>query len=770
MGKASKRKRRRHRHTEVKTTAESSMTIRSPGFISGCTFGCLLLIALAGLLAYSNTLSSPFQFDDFSNIKENQLIQDLDNFTSSLKGYSYNTRRFVGYFTFALNYHFGGLDVAGYHIVNLLIHIFNAILIYLFVILTFRTPFFNNPPTPPPLIKGGYILALFSALLFVSHPVQTQAVTYIVQRFTSLAALFYLLSIVTYIKGRLLSQSAESGAQGVTGKEKKHLALPLTFYFLSLLSAVCAMKTKEIAFTLPMTVILYEFSFFRTPLRKKLLFLLPILLTLVIIPLSIMNIDKPIGDILSDVSERTRLQTNIPRGDYIMTQMRVITTYIRLIFFPVNQNLDYDYPIYRSFLIPSVLLSFLFLLSILVVGLYLFYASRIRAKGRAHSAEDKSRESRLLSLSHLSPENYSLLPYYRLIGFGIFWFFITLSVESSVIPIVDVIFEHRVYLPSVGAFIAITTSVFLITRRLKSRWHAIDRTVISLLAIIVMVLAGTTYARNVVWQDEMSLWEDVVRKSPGKSRGYNDLGYIHLGKGSIERAIEHFQTAIKLNPLYNDAYNNLGVSYYSKGLTDMAIALFRKALELNPEFPDAHNNIGLVLRSQGDIDLAIEHFMTALKLKPGYPEAIINLGAAYVTNGVSDKAIALFRKALALNPEFPEAHNNLGLVLRSQGDIDLAIKHFMTALKLKPDYPEAIINLGVIYGTKGLSDKAIAHFRKALELNPGDPDAHNNLGVAFRSQGKIDQAIQHFRTALKLKPDYPSASKNLDLALRSKGQ
>ncbi len=125
------------------------------------------------------------------------------------------------------------------------------------------------------------------------------------------------------------------------------------------------MKTKEIAFTLPIMILLYEFIFFKSTLKRKLVFLVPVLLTLVIVPMSMLHIDKPLGEVLSDLSEKSRLQTDMSRGDYLMTEMRVIVTYIRLIFLPVNQNLDYDYPIYRSFFSPPVFLSFLFLVSTL---------------------------------------------------------------------------------------------------------------------------------------------------------------------------------------------------------------------------------------------------------------------------------------------------------------------------------------------------------------------------------------------------------------------
>ena len=390
----------------------------------------ILLIAIVGFLAYSNTFDVPFHWDDTPNIVENYKLRDLNNLWPPTGS------RWFGFLTFALNYNFGGLDTVGYHIVNIVIHIFNAILIYWLVMFTFRTPYFStsNPPSPP-FNKGGMGgFALFSALLFISHPIQTQAVTYIVQRFTSLATMFYLLSLVMYIKFRIqrtedktqntekkldipnttkeiIGNSTSSSLRLVrnpsserfptSGNDTKcgltygflnkyaicHLS-SVIWYLGSVFSAILAMKTKEITFTLPFIIILYEFCFFksqnyelRTMNLRRLLYLMPFLLTLFIIPLSIVGIDKPIGDAIGELREAAQETEEIPRWSYLITQFRVIVTYIRLLFLPIKQNLDYDYPIYNSFLDPNVFLSFLFLLSIFGLGVYLFYRSQFKVYG-----------------------------------------------------------------------------------------------------------------------------------------------------------------------------------------------------------------------------------------------------------------------------------------------------------------------------------------------------------------------------------------------------
>jgi len=643
----------------------------------------LVLIAM-GLVAYSNSFSVPFVFDDGPQIADNPVIKDLGNFISSSRGYEMNPRRYVGYLTFALNYHVGGLEVFGYHLLNLAIHILNAILVYLLVILTFKTPYFrsagteqsaqsivheatghvgsaasviNSLPYAPGAMRYAPFIAFFAALAFVVHPVQTQAVTYIVQRFTSLATLFYLLSLVLYIKGRLSSQqSAVSSQQSQDGSpftlHGSRIAMSVVWYVLSLVSAVLAMKTKEIAFTLPLMIILYDFVFFASTLKKKLLFLVPILLTLIIIPISVMGTHQPLGEILSDLSEKTRVQTSISRADYLMTEIRVITTYLRLILLPVNQNLDYDYPFSHSFLTPSVLLSFVLLASLMGTAVYLIYRTR-GAKSKEHSGE-------------------SSMPYalgsMRLAGFGILWFFIALSVESSLVPIVDVIFEHRIYLPSVGAFLALSAVFFPAVVKVREELPRAGKAVIGLVLLSMVVLLGATLARNTVWHEEGTLWDDVVKKSPGKPRPHYNLGLVYHEKGLLGDAIKEYKITLALDPMDVEAHNNLGNAYSDLDRVDDALMEYQTALRLKPNSYVAHYNLANKYFDLGRVEEALREYQTALRLNPDYAEAHNNLGGIYFSQGHIGEALREIQIALKLNPDYAEARRNYEFVLREAGN------------------------------------------------------------------------------------------------------
>ncbi len=569
---------------------------RSSSFSFNGPFGHCALIIILCVIAYSNTFSVPFQFDDPYRITSEPLVR-AQSFMKLLA-----MPRGVGYITFALNYGLHGADVAGYHVVNLSVHVLNALLVYGLVVLSFRTPLLQRSS----LRHRAGTIAFFSALLFAVHPIQTESVTYIVQRFASLAALFYLASLAAYIKSRL------------SGLENRPKAIMLAWYAAALVSAVLAMKTKEMAFTLPVVIVLYELLFFEGTVKKRIVLLLPLVLTMMIIPLSLLGTATPLGQMINDVSEKTRIQTDMTRGAYLFTEFTVIVMYLRLLFLPYNQNLDYDYPLFQSFFTPAVVLSFLLLALIFGAGLYLLYRDR-RAPGAG-----------------------------RLMAFGIFWFFITLSVESSVIPIVDLVFEHRLYLPSVGFFITCTTALFLGAARLKARWPQADRAVMGVLAAGVIVFAGLTYARNIVWQSEVDLWENVIKQGPEKARGYNGLGLAYQHLFQYDKAIGGFSKAIALDPDYFTAYMNRGVMYGQTGIFDKALEDLDRAIALHPKFAEAYSNRGIVYAITGQYDKALDDFTEALALNAVLAETYYNRGKVYRKIGREEFARADFQKACDL--------------------------------------------------------------------------------------------------------------------------
>jgi tetratricopeptide (TPR) repeat protein len=463
-----------------------------------------------------------------------------------------------------------------------------------------------------------------------------------------------------YVKARLVCQHTE----------QRFIGKPMFFYCASLLSAVLAMKTKEIAFTLPVMIALFEFLFLKGNMKKRIAYLVPFLLTLAIIPMGLLAGDSEDGNLTGDFSEATRLHTTISRFDYLLTEVRVVMTYLRLILLPIKQNLDYDYPVFQSFINHEVFFSFLFTTALTGLGVFFLLRSRTAPA------------------------------LFRLAACGIFWFFITLSVESSLVPILDVIYEHRTYLPNVGAFSVLVTGMVLIGNKIQH--ETLKSAGITLLVFLPLILGVSTYSRNTVWKTEISLWEDVVNKSPRKIRGHNNLANAYKANGLDDKAIEHYHRALDLEPnpfyqmpqyFYGEIHYNLGVTYASKNL----------------------------------IDQSIEHYQQALKLKPDNIDAYNNLGIAYYLKGLTAQAIEYYREALRRKPDYINAYLNLGLAYYDEGMTDEALQHYRIFLKYRPNNVEAHYNMGIAYETKNLPDKAREHYQTVLRLDPAHRDAERKL-------------------------------------------
>ncbi len=606
-----------------------------------------VIIVLLTAACYINTLDSPFYLDDKSGIIGNQFVHDLKYFADpaqaeGLKGHQSLNRRYVGFLSFALNYRAHGFDTRGYHIVNLLIHMATSLLLYLLVLQTFRTPALARSTLRG---KSAHV-ALLAALLFAVHPLQTQAVTYIIQRLASLATMFYIAAIVSYVSAR----SAE-------GKVRTFF-----FYTLCLFAALMSMKTKEIAFTLPLAILLYEFTFFGTGSRKRAVFLAAIaVLMMVVLPLGLMQTGVSFKTLLTG-DHKISLISKITRQSYMMTELRVLVTYLRLMVLPVNQSLIHDNPVFSSFTAPPVLASFALLAGMFLSGIYLLWRSK--------TAD----------------------PALRIPAFGIFFFFIALSVESTIIPLYP-IYEHRMYLPSTVMFMGISAAISLAIAGMSGfRKRA---SAVFVIGAVLLVLCAATFHRNTIWQNPLTFWNDVVRKSPRSIIGHNNLANTYSGQGLHERAIHEYRKALELSPesslkvsgKYFSALNyNLAHEYALTGLNDKAIEHYTEAIELDARNPDAHNNLGVIYFNKGMTDTAIEHYRKAIEINPNHAVAHVNLSEAFLKQNEIDKAIEFSLKSLRYMPDLLEAHRLLAQAYQKKGRYAEAQRHLRKALEIESRY------------------------------------------------------------------------------------
>ncbi len=601
-------------------------------------FFVFTLISVAGLLAYSNTFSVPFQFDDDGYIVNNPIIRSFHYFLHPSEVITLNQQsptafpvglryafltRFLGYFSLAMNYHLHGLDVAGYHIVNLLLHIINGFLVYLILINTFRTALFSNRAAESGS-NSHEVIALLSSLLFVCHPIQTHAVTYITSRFVLLATFFFLLSLFLYISSKM---STTDG--------KRHV-----LYAAALVSASAAMVTKEFTFTLPLIIMLYDLVFLSRSTPERIKTLAPFSLTLFIIPTLVFIQQGKLQSLDSTMRVITAADVSqISRSDYLLTQFRVIITYIRLLFFPVNQSIDHYVPVYHSLFQLLVFASFTVLLALISTAVYLCFVSNKANK----------------------------YPELKVLSFGILWFFITLSVESSIIPLGELIAEYRVYLPSIGMIVAFVSLAVFVAERFPESKKPNKAVIAVFCALALMILLVTTYVRNAVWKDEITLWENAVKTSPTLVRPHQNLGTYYSLRGRLEDARNELVTALKLDPNNYKLHNNLGIVFKKLGDYDRAIREFQIVMAIMPSDAMVHYNLGNVYLEQGHLQEAIQEYKTNLEVVPDYDDAHLNLGIAYERNGQLSEAIREFTTAIALNPRNESAKSNLASCTRKIG-------------------------------------------------------------------------------------------------------
>jgi tetratricopeptide (TPR) repeat protein len=711
---------------DAKVSAESSTAAPDGARVSPLNFNryqalFLALLILVAAIIYSNTLQAPFTFDDQNAISNNPFIRMEKINAKSLMdaAVGYGKTRPVAMLSFGLNYYFGQYDVIGYHLVNILIHIVNGVLLFFLVKLTLtlsnrqtRTTRKLNPIT---IIT----LSFFTALLWLANPVQTQSVTYIVQRMNSMGAMFYLLALFLYVKGRIAQQRCR---REVDGRSRYYWG----WFAGCALAGLLALGSKESTALLPVFIFLYEWYFFQDLDPKWFKGQLKYVLVIALLFGVVAGIYLGFDPTAKFNTLRDYVLKEFSIGQRLLTQARVVVYYLTLIFYPdpSRLNLDHDFPLSYSLIDPVSTLPAI----IIIVGMVL--------------------------LGWLSARRQ------RLLSFCIFWYLGNLVIESSVIPLA-LIFEHRMYLPSMLVFLLV---VILFYRYISLSWL-----VTVLACVAVAVSSYWTYERNKIWQDDLALWRDCSQKSPNKARPYLNIGQILTERQQYDDALPNYLKALQINPDFVDAHYNLGVLFNKRGEPQKAIEHYRKAVELEPTFAKANNNLGVVLLKQDQTEEAINYFRKALKFDPKLAAAHINMGAALVKQNQFETAVVHFNEALKISSNLPNAQYQLASALLKMDRTEQAVKHLERAIQLNPDHAEARNDLGGQLLQQGETEKAFEQLSRAIDINPELAEAHNNLGIILIRRGDVAAAISHFEDALRIDPDFGLARKNLQKALALRG-
>jgi Tfp pilus assembly protein PilF len=535
-------------------------------------------------------------FDDWRHIEANPHIRITSLDWQSLKKAAFDSplrTRPVANASLALNYYFHQYALPGYHLVNLVIHVLAGIILYFLFKTTLALPNQRQQFGVSAWLPFG------AALIWVAHPLHIQSVTYIIQRMNSMGAMFYILALLLYVKARL---AVNHGWK--------------FFLFSSTVgAAILALGTKENTATLPLFILLYEWFFLQdldgTWLRKRVLPIAGVGLILALVATLYLGV-HPINAIKASYGIR-----DFTMYQRVLTEFRVVVFYISLLFWPYpgRLNLDHDFILSTSLSTPLTTS-----LSIATLAT-LFLAAVMLARKQ------------------------------RLVSFSILWFLGNLVIESSVYGI-EIVFEHRTYLPSMMVALCVVT---LTSRLLDKAWLQVAVGV-----MVVVVFSVWTYQRNMVWLDEVLLRRDSVAKSPNKPRAHAILA------NALERNKEFHEAAV----------------YY------------KKALRLNPGNADqVHYNLGNVMLQLNKLDDAVHQFRAAVNLNPDINLYRLNLAYALAKQGSQSEAEEQLQELLRLHPDDARGHNNYGILLLNQGRLDLAIYHFREAIRIKTNYRQARFNL-----------------------------------------------------------------------------
>jgi protein O-mannosyl-transferase len=619
------------------------------------------ILFFATLLVYSNSFTVPFHFDDLNQIFYRNDIHSFKLYTNLDFWLSINKRP-LSFFTLTLSYLTSGESVFGYHLFNFIVHYLSGIILFFWLKLIL------SEHRAKPIYDW---IPLVASLFFLLHPVQTQSVTYIIQRMTSLSGMFMLLSVFLYTKGRITQISKEKKMFGLL-----YLGLAVFAGFLSLLS-------KQNGLVFPLLFLLVELFFIRNKQGKicvKYVAFYSAALFSVFIA----------GLVLIGIPAETK---SITPFQYLATQMTVIPRYVQLIVFPVGLSIDHGIEIAKGFFEAKVLLGTLFLLSLIASA-------------------------------------FLLLKRVPLYSFGIGWFFITLLVESSVIPIRDAMFDHRMYLPLAGLGIAIWALLF--------HYILLRKPVVlkNIVVIVLLLLAIGTFARNNTWQSKEKIWKPVTERYPNHTRGWKALGKAYLDDpAEITNSIRCFERAISLQPDDEDALVDLGFSYMSAREIEKGIIVYQRLAES--------------------------------KKKANKEQALRILAAYYANKNDAPVAANYYKQLLELYPGDNELHKSLCMVFSDAKDYDTAINEVNQWVALEPDEAEAYFVKGRILFNANRRTEAKSQLARAIELNSNHAEAMMLYANTCVNTFDYDEAIEYLERAYSISKN-KKIPENIELIKRLK--
>ena len=677
-----------------------------------------LLIFLLTVIVYANSLVNSFVWDDRYLIVENNLSKNWRNipefFTTQLyqgSGQDSNFYRPIQKLTVLFDYYLWGLNPFGYHITNILIHAFNAILVYILLNLLFKRK----------------QISLISALFFAIHPIHTQAVTYISGRADLLAFLFIFLSLILFIQYRNLNNFKG-------------------YYWGAVLCFVFALLSRESAVILPFLLILYDISFNRnlvpiTPrfkLKDWLSDYFPFLLLLsVYIVLRLTILDFSPSGLWSN-------QTNLYLR--IITFGKVIFMYIRLLFSPFNLHMEYTMDWATSFFQSQILISDILLVILLLITILSYKYYKIFFFALAWFLLTLIPASNIILLNAVMAEHWLYVPS---VGFFVIFSLGLLKLADFMkTPLIRKI-SLIVFLIPILVFYSVLT--VRRNRDWKDELTLYQNTLkYSPNSARLHNNLGIVYTDMKDYEKAVKEFEEAIRLKHNYAKAYSNLGIVYHWQKRYEEAIKQYEKAMELAPNSPDIYNNWGATYLLLGKYDKALEKCKKALALREDYKDAHITLASAYSYRGEYDQAITHYKRAIEINPDYLDAYISLGVAYNLRGRYLETVDILNKAKRLKLGSSKLNNELGIAYKNLGEYEKAIREYKTALKLDPEYVQSYNNLGVVYSILGEYEEAIKLYKKAISLNPVLPQPYKLLGMAYLDIKNYKLAEESFKQAEKL--------------------
>lgn len=581
------------------------------------------------LIIYSNTFNASWHLDDEQCIVNNPSIKIKDLSYESIyrtfhSGYDErkykkdNIYRPIPCLTFALNYYFDGLNVRGFHAVNILIHFLTAYFLYLSILTLLNSPKLKNKYK-----DSEFFIAFLSALLWAVNPIQTQAVTYIVQRMASMAAMFFIVGIFFYIKAR------------ITVNKRKRMLL-----FLScVLSFMAGIASKENAILLPFSLVILEFTFFqdfRRPKTKK-MFIYVILFAFTLITLTGFFLFIKDNNLTAFLDKYDSRPYTISQR--LMTEARVVIFYLTQIFYPVPTRLsiEHDFTISTSLFHPwSTLPSIALVLFLIVFGL-----SQIQKRPT--------------------------------VSFAILFFFLNHSIESTIVPL-EILFEHRNYLPSFFLFFPLVIGL----KQAIDFYNRNNRLMrLILLSFVTLLLTGFgagTYIRNMSWHSEKTLWEDALKHAPSSNRVFHNLAWGYYEKiKNYDKALELYKKALDLNMhspalARSWAMNNIANIHYLKKEYQKAFEIWKEAVDISPDFDRLRLNFAYVAGLAGHDEISSENLDIVIANNPDNLRALKLKGLLLLRQGKPEIAVYYFTQCLKINRFDRSVLENIGITYYFMND------------------------------------------------------------------------------------------------------